>query len=90
MSYSRWSNSRWYTYWLASSQPENHNSATLCVDDFDKPCYIEAARIRKDVDSCVREVVDKQGGTSDEAEELKGYMLRFLADVDREYPRKTR
>lgn len=92
MSYSRWSNSRWYTFWHVRDrdQIENGTNAKFTVMDSCGDCdefTFRAAEIRKNVNDCVRRVTDKNPATTDEAAELSGYMLEFLNDVDHRYPR---
>lgn len=98
MSYSRWSNSYWYTYWLARSEPDCRNTATfeICgaLDEHD--LRFQAAEIRKDVDACIERVYEafvEEDYTVKELrnidfDELRGYMLNFLADVDKDYPKR--
>lgn len=86
MSYSRWSNSRWYTFWCSTRGPEDRNTAKFEVMDSVAPLRetsrtFYAAEIRKNVDVCV----GKFTGTTEELQELKGYMGDFLESVDRRY-----
>lgn len=91
MSYSRWSNSRWYTFWCVHprDQRETRASALFSVMDANAEEWqpserqFNAAEIRKNVDACVGEFT----GTTEELQELKGYMGDFLEAVDRRYAR---
>lgn len=91
MSYSRWGASVWYTYWC--SRPgkswENRNNATFSICGV---CDFEAARMRKDIEGCLDEAMQKAGPerTASEREELRGYMKEFLADVNDKYPRRSK
>lgn len=89
MSYSRWTNSRWYSYWSIprGDAVENRDNARLEVIDaagpLDQDLWFAAAEIREDVHACLRRV--RLPTTSAELEELKGYMLEFVSDVDARY-----
>lgn len=87
MSYSRWIQSRWYTYWAAATKKKDldrdNSIFVICnVANF------RAKELREDIDRCAREAVTKDGGcaTEIESDELKLYMREFLDDVDKEYP----
>ena len=85
MSYSRWIGSVWYTFWCAAPRAaaENRENALFEV------CAVKqftAEQLRKDLDACAQECVEKDDATPEEGEELKSYMRYFLADVDKEYP----
>lgn len=90
MSYSRWSNSRWYTFWCVHPRDQRETRASALFSVMDSHAADEepgeqqfnAAEIRKNVTACV----GKFAGTVEELEELKGYMQEFVADVDARYP----
>lgn len=80
MSYSRWSNSSWYTYYCASESLERDEQL------FDV-CAIKAFTYRdlKDnLQGCLDGLKADQckDATQKELEELKGYMLEFIDDVE--------
>ena len=83
MSYSRWlgrGSGHWYTYWCASDGVEDRDNAifSICsVTDF------TASQLRVDMDGCMKAVreLDKVG----DIDELRGYAMEFLVDVDEEY-----
>ena len=82
MSYSRWGNSYWYTFWL-SQEEEDYDTATFCiccVADF------EAKQLREDFDGCIASIrsIDKNV-SNEEINELRGYIREFLEDVDSTY-----
>lgn len=89
MSYSRWLNSYWYTYWQYRGD-ENRDNAMFAI------CTIEtftAKQIRDDIDWCLAQVTKsccerkefKRQPTTSEMAELRGYMLEFLDDIEQEY-----
>lgn len=78
MSYSRWSNSRWYTYWLADTTGRDDSYFVVMGD-----AGFYAKELRADMDACLQSI---ENATPEELEELRGYMKRFLEDVDREFP----
>lgn len=92
MSYSRWSCSEWYTYWSCplDEEKETRDTAIFSV------CMIAdftAKQLRDNMDQCIEDVkriVEKEYKDPFEEShytELRGYMERFLSDVDEEYMR---
>lgn len=96
MSYSRWSNSRWYTYWHAIDS-KYADEQILSVDCDFTFSYLE---LKEDVEACIQRVRDEYKKreeletfdlhledctwsitTEAEFQELKGYMLEFVNDV---------
>lgn len=93
MSYSRHSSSTWYTFWAAPEGVQNRDNARFEICPLTS---FSAAELRSDIDACLSRVADlvrsEQGTlinrpvTPDELQELRGYMLHFLQDVDDRYP----
>lgn len=82
MSYSRWSDSYWYTFWCVAYEGtvENRDTAifSICaVIDF------TSKQLRENLDRCIKEVQKLE--TDGDIEELKLYINRFLKDVDEKY-----
>jgi len=88
MSYSRWSNSRWYTFWCCSGSKKRADQL------FDVDCSVQFtyADLKNDLEACMAKVrryeqkkikADKRG-TPEEHEELRGYMRQFMADVEKD------
>lgn len=77
MSYSRWSNSVWYTYWSAKSGDTRDTQVfTVCWEkDF---TYKE---LKENLDACA-ECFFAKGYRDKNIEELKGYMKEFIEDVE--------
>lgn len=94
MSYSRWSNSRWYTYWHATDS-RYADEQLLSVDCDFAFSYME---LKDDIEGCLRKVSEKYRGYKKikgekkirgqkkkkikDLKELKGYMLEFVSDVE--------
>ena len=79
MSYSRWSNSRFYTYYLAEDTWHKDGqrfdiSGVACF------CY---ADLKNDIEGCLKKVrgIDPEA-TETQIEELRGYMKSFMYDVE--------
>jgi len=115
MSYSRWSNSVWYTFWSGYDSCANDARFEIC--DFSAGLSFTYREIKEDVDACIvhvrdyyskehdREVIDEiievedllpkityktvsvkpVHYTDDQYEELKGYMLEHVKQVEKEY-----
>jgi hypothetical protein len=80
MSYSRWSNSKWYTFWCVPNGKEDRDNAVFEVCDI---CTFTAKQLREDRVNCLNEILDIDHDTSEsELLELESYMLQFLADVE--------
>jgi len=96
MSYSRWTTSVWFTFGTLKNglkKPKKCSDwyfAILCdsVEDIGGFSYNE---LKNDMDKCilaVKEAVDNKKKpviTKKELNELKGYMLEFVEEVNRDY-----
>jgi len=87
MSYSRWGQSKWYTYWMCQDPTtENRETAIFNI------CAIAsftAKQLRTDIKQCLNVAMNKEFGDSirvAEREELRGYIEEFLTAVDEKYP----
>lgn len=92
MAYSRWGGSRWYTYWRCQDEATENRKTSIfkicCIAEF------TAEEIRNGIEGCLRISVKAEAKqfplqgvvTEAERDELRACMLRFLADVDDEYP----
>ena len=90
MSYSRFGDSVFYTFWRVASQgvTETRDNAMFEICPI---VMFRAAELRSDMAACLEKVRTKElysGGLPDDRdiEELAGYMREFLADVDEKYP----
>src|SRR6478736_4517575 len=95
MSYSRWSDSRWYTYWSVSSGPtKDEQLFSICLDG-----GFTYKELKDDLEGClniIRERSEKErlefapdspAIPEEDYEELRRYMQIFLQDVDANYER---
>lgn len=106
MSYSRWSNSVWYTFWTWSGSDEftfptqsRKNKQTFEICDLMSYCVTYGELDDIGVDNAIKEIKSfysksydltlmgeevpfKKDVTEEEFEELKGYLLAFMDDVD--------
>lgn len=57
MSYSRWSNSIWYTYW-SSSSGDDKDSQVFSICDLSCPVDFTYKQLKESVDSCIKQVCD--------------------------------
>ncbi len=87
MSYSRWINSKFYTYWAAKNKVYDKGDEVFIVhhdlETYRGFTYSECKEMIGDV----LKIKGKMNFVDDdlEAEELQGYMERFIVDVDKEY-----
>lgn len=83
MSYSRWGNSCWYTYWCAIDSMVR-TEQELCVTGDGCFSYKE---LKSDLKGCLKRIKDSYKGkdgwkpTNEEMRELKKYMKQFIKDV---------
>jgi hypothetical protein len=84
MSYSRWSNSFWYTYWTGPIDRDKAQFEICGVKIF------TAKQIRENIEACLAAVNKVDFGprqpTTSEMAELRGYMEEFLREVDERFP----
>lgn len=86
MSYSRWSNSIWYTFWCTQSEDtENRDTAIFCICDV---MDFTAKELRDDMQGCLDKV--KLLEPDGDIYELVKYMQKFLKKVNEEYPKYTK
>jgi len=86
MSYSRWIDSMFYTYWCVSDAKNKNDEVFICHTDIYK-CYkfkyIECKRIVGDLTAIKGKINEIKG--DEDAIELQGYIKEFVKRVDKEY-----
>lgn len=95
MAYSRWSNSRWYTYWEQCDTAQFKfptqklkNCQTFTILDLPGTKITYGELIEKGIYKVLQEVEDSYFGeyiTDEEMFELKEYILDFMIDVDKHF-----
>ena len=84
VSYSRWSNSRWYTFYCASPTPFKDDQY---FDVCGVMCFTYK-QIKENIEGCLDGAVKQENEnctqkvTPEQRKELKGYMLRFMKHVE--------
>jgi len=78
MSYSRWSNSTWYTYYACSESVERDTQIFQVCDV--KGFYYK--ELKSDLDGCIQQIKNEVQATPEEIKELKGYIQIFISDVE--------
>lgn len=80
MSYSRWSNSAWYTFWGSTkSNKRNEQQFEICT-----LAVFTYEELKNDLEKCidkVKELTAHAPHTAWEYDELRGYMKNFIEDV---------
>jgi len=91
MSYSRWSNSSFYTYWCSSMAERKEDELFACHVDLESQTMITYEECKRIEDSLVL-IKGKinQIENDEEAIELQGYIKEFIKDVDESYLSKQR
>ena len=86
MSYSRWVDSRFYTYWNSTKVYDKGDEIFLCHTDIQRYygfTYTECKKFEDDIIAIkgkINEIDDDE-----DAIELQGYIKEFVKDVDKEY-----
>lgn len=82
MSYSRWSDSDWYTFWLADAEADASGDPIFemwhCRDE-SLPCA-RYSQLRDITEDALAALVP--GAPRDDIDELLGYVREFCADVE--------
>ena len=90
MSYSRWINSQFYTYWCSSKVYDKHDELFACHASLEGEhmfTYTECKEFIEEPFELVSRVKDVSL-TDDDVKELTSYMSEFISDVDLSYERK--
>ncbi len=93
MSYSRWINNTWYTYWCSSNTSTKAEELFACHADLDHSFDWPYSLIKRFLnepgllETTIQWASDDESEMLDETEiaELKLYMQRFIIDVDAKY-----
>ena len=83
MSYSRWINSEFYTFWSGSGASKKEDEQFCCMYSLDSSphfCYSEVKDMIKNPDLMRHKITEDL--YSDHIEELLGYMKKFIKDVE--------
>ena len=91
MSYSRWINSCFYTYWCSSKAERKEDELFACHVDLESQVmitYEECKRIEHSLMSIKGKI--NQIKDDEEATELQGYIKEFISDVDHKYLTEVR
>ena len=91
MSYSRWVNSPFYTYWRISNAEQKENEIFNCHVDLEIVVSLtyETCKNIEDSLTSIKGKVNRVND-DDEARELQGYIKEFIKDVDESYLSKQR
>jgi len=90
MSYSRWQNSKFYTYWATlDSQQHKEDEVFKCYTSIDRLyqfTYIECSELVENLTKLKGKINEIVG--DDDAIELRGYMREFISSVDGQYKKQ--
>ena len=86
MSYSRWLNSKFYTYWHVTSVYDKGDEIFMCHTDIQRYYGFTYTECTKFIDQ-ITTIKGKLNEVTDDkdAKELQGYMRQFIEDVDTQY-----
>ena len=89
MSYSRWINSEFYTFWSGSGASKKEDEQFCCMFSLDSSphfCYSEVKDMIKNPDLMRHKITEDL--LPKHIEELLEYMKKFVEDVDIHYEQK--
>jgi hypothetical protein len=86
MSYSRWSTSKFYTYWNSTSVYDKEDEIFMCHTDIQRYYGFTYAECKVFIENFVA-IKGKINEINDDEEaiELQGYIKQFIKSVDTEY-----
>lgn len=85
LSYSRWLNSCWYTFWPVS-ESNNKDEQIFEICDIDSNLRFTYRELKTNIDFCIETVkikYEKLCFRNSDYEELKEYMEQFIEDVEK-------
>ena len=86
MSYSRWSNSRWYIYWSSGESGEDKEEQVLSINDVGGYIFEFSYKELKDSkEEIFKKIGDEVGVNLQELLKLKEGVNKFMKSVDEEY-----
>ena len=86
MSYSRWLNSKFYTYWCGSDAQHKEDELFNChttIERYYGFTYTECKELVKNIIKIKGRINEIEG--DEDAIELQGYMKQFITSVDSQY-----
>jgi len=86
MAYSRWSDSKYYTYWNSTKVYDKGDEIFIChtsIDRYHGFTYTECKELVLDLTKLKGRINEIVG--DEDATELQGYIKEFVKDVDKEY-----
>ena len=83
MSYSRWTDSVWYTFWCVSDSDKKEEQ----LFDICNVATFTYQELKDDMNKCIQHIKEQYPDDYSDLdyEEVKIYIKRFLKDVDVEY-----
>ena len=90
MSYSRWINSHFYTYWCSSKVYDKQDELFACHTSIDGQYMFTYTEVTKFVEApdILRSRIRDIELSDAELTEITGYMKEFIKDVDIEYNKR--
>ena len=90
MSYSRWINSQFYTYWCSSKVYNKQDELFACHTSIDGQYMFTYTEVRKFVQSpdILRNRIKDVELSETDLTEITGYMKEFIKNVDIEYDKR--
>ena len=73
MAYSRWSTSRWYTFWSSNSKSDKPNDQVFEICDLNQPLLFTYKELTQDINQCLNDV---------QAYYSKAREVKLLANLD--------
>lgn len=86
MTYSRWLDSKFYTYWQTANVYDKGDEVFICHVDLNTYSGFTYTECKQMIESKLK-LKGRMNAIDDdeEAEELQGYMKEFIKNVDKDY-----
>ena len=90
MSYSRWLNSQFYTYWCSADVYDKHDELFACHTSIDGNYTFTYREVTEFIEApdTLRDRINDEELSDNDLTEITGYMKKFIKDVDIEYNKR--
>ena len=90
MSYSRWLNSQFYTYWCSADVYDKHDELFACHISIEGNYTFTYKEVKEFIEAphTLRDSINDEELTDNDLTEITGYMKEFVRDVDIEYNKR--
>jgi len=90
VSYSRWLNSQFYTYWCSADVYDKHDELFACHTSIEGNYTFTYKEVKEFIEApdTLRDRINDEELSDNDLTEITGYMKEFIKDVDIEYNKR--